>query len=252
MECMYRRVEVKVVDKPLRQLSENQFLNVLPREDFAALEPHLKMVSLDRGMTLYEDGDAITAVHFPLKGMISLVTVTSEGDSIEAGTIGVDGVVGGMTAFGLHIAPAKAIVQIPAILAEIPTSRFRAIAAKSEAIRDLCVRYNEVQLIQARVTVACNALHSIEQRFCKWLLQSREVTDEGAVSLTQEFMAQMLGVQRSSVSQVATKMQRLGYISYVRGQIRILNRAGLEETACDCIESIAHKTDTVWPKTARK
>lgn len=249
---MYRRVEVNVVDKPLRQLSENQFLNLLPREDFALVEPYLKIVSLDRGVTLYEDGDQIASVHFPLKGMISLVTVTSEGDSIEAGTVGVDGVVGAMVAFGLQLAPAKAIVQIPGVLAEIPTGRFRAAAAKSETIRDLCVRYNEVQLIQARVTVACNALHSIEQRFCKWLLQSREVTEEGAVSLTQEFMAQMLGVQRSSVSQVATKMQRLGYISYVRGQIRILNRAGLEETACDCIDSIAHKTHAVWPKAERK
>ena len=252
MEWMCRRVEVKVVDKSLRQLSENQFLNELPHADFALLEPYLRIVSLDRGMPLYEDGDAISAVHFPLKGMISLVTVTSEGDSIEAGTIGVDGIVGGMTAFGLHIAPTKAIVQIPAVLAEIPAGRFRAAAAKSEAIRDLCVRYNEVQLIQARVTVACNALHSIEQRFCKWLLQSREVTDDGAVSLTQEFMAQMLGVQRSSVSQVATKMQRLGYISYVRGQIRILNRPGLEETACDCVDSIVHKIHAIWPQIARR
>ncbi|MBX9710053.1 MAG: Crp/Fnr family transcriptional regulator [Xanthobacteraceae bacterium] len=235
------------MDKPIPNHSNNQFLALLQRHDFALLEPYLKNVTLERNVTLFEEGDEVSSVYFPLHGMISLLVNTSDGDTIEAGIVGVDGVAGGMAGLGIHISPIKAIVQIPGTFAEIPAARFRTAAAKSEDIRGLCVRYNEVQLIQARVTVACNALHTIEQRFCRWLLQSRNETNDGAVPLTQEFMAQMLGVQRSSVSQVATKMQRLGYISYVRGLITILNHRGLEDAACDCLDNIRHKTAVVWP-----
>lgn len=236
------------MDQPVLNLLNNGFLALLTREDFTALQTHLKIAPSVRGTTLYEDGDEIASVYFPLRGMISLVNVTADGDSIEVGTVESEGCVGAMVGVGIRTSSIKAIIQIPGQVAEISAARFRAIASTSTALRDLCIRYNEVQLIQARVSVACNALHSVEQRFCRWLLQSERMVNADSMALTQEFMAQMLGVQRSSVSQVANKMQRLGNISYVRGQIRILNRAGLELAACDCLDSITHKSGRVWPK----
>lgn len=229
-------------------LFANSFLALLSIEDFSAIQPLLKTSNYDRGALLIDDGAEVENIYFPLSGMISLLVVTQDGDSIETATVGREGVVGVGAGLGLHIASVKAVMQMPGSVCEIPAAKFRAAVSKSAVMRDLCIRYNEVMLIQAQTTVACNALHSIEQRFCRWLLQSAKVVGENTVPLTQEFMSQMLGVQRSSVSQVANKIQKLGHIQYVRGQIRILDRRALEIMACECFDTIQKRTARVWPR----
>jgi CRP-like cAMP-binding protein len=121
---------------------------------------------------------------------------------------------------------------------EIAASQFRKAIDSSDAVRDLCIRYNEVLLVQARVTAACNALHPVESRFCRWLLQSADRAESDTVELTQEFLAEMLGVRRTSVTEVASNIQRLGAITYSRGVIQILDRGALESLACECYQTL--------------
>jgi CRP-like cAMP-binding protein len=157
--------------------------------------------------------------------MISLLTVLKDGKAIETATVGrrccwCDG------GLGLYKSLVRA-VQMPSAVSIIPATQFRKAAAGSNAIRNLCVQYNEILLSQARVTAACNALHVIEARFCRWVLQSADHAGNGIVNLTQEFLAEMLGVRRTSVSEVASKIQSAGAINYSRGVINIL-APGLE------------------------
>lgn len=152
-----------------------------------------------------------------------------------------------MTGLGQHRSFVRAVVQMPGIISSIPALRFRAAVKDSEALRNFCTRYNEVLLLQAQVTAACNSVHSIEHRFCRWLLQSRKAVDDESVPLTQEFMAQMLGVRRSSVSEVAGRLQKSGAISYARGRIRILDKSKLEKSACECYATINTRTGLIWP-----
>jgi CRP-like cAMP-binding protein len=125
---------------------------------------------------------------------------------------------------------------------KIPAPQFRKAAAKSDAVRNMCIQYNEVLLSQARVTAACNALHVIEARFCRWLLQSADRAESDTVALTQEFLAEMLGVRRTSVTEVASKMQAAGAINYSRGQITILNRSALEKMSCECYQTLVDQS----------
>jgi CRP-like cAMP-binding protein len=191
-----------------------------------------------QGTVLAEVGDEIDEVYFPLSGMISLLTTLNDGKAIETATIGRGGVSGAAAAFGLYHSRVRAIVQIPLIAATLAAPQLRRAVEASDALQSLCIRYNEVLLSQARITAACNALHMIEARFCRWLLQTSEVSGSKTISLTQEFLAEMLGVRRTSVTEVATKLQSAGLISYSRGVINILDPPGLRERSCECFESL--------------
>ena len=124
------------------------------------------------------------------------------------------------------------------VAASMASAQFRRAAAASRAIHHLCIDFNETLLTQARVTAACNALHTVEARFCRWLLQTREVSGSDTITLTQEFLSEMLGVRRTSVTEVASKLQGVGIISYARGIIRITDIAALEQRACECLETL--------------
>jgi len=173
---------------------------------------------------LFESGDEVDQVYFPHYGMLSLLAVLRDGKAIETATVGREGVVGAMAGLGLYKSLVRVVVQMPVACSRIAATHFRTVAASSDPVRNLCVRYNEVLLSQARVTAACNALHSIEARFCRWLLQSADRAANDTVALTQEFLAEMLGVRRTSVTEVASKVQNAGAITYSRGVIRILDR----------------------------
>lgn len=216
----------------------NRLLGALPRADFDLLSSHLTIETFAQGAVLAEAGDEINHAHFPNNGMISLLTILRDGKAIETGTIGREGVFGAAAAFGLHRSRVRAIVQLPMTSALLPAPALRRAAESSKAIKLLCVRYNEVLLAQARITAACNALHMIEARFCRWLLQTSHVSGSNTVPLTQEFLSEMLGVRRTSVTEVASKLQSAGLISYSRGVIQLLDPHALRQRSCECFETL--------------
>ena len=162
--------------------------------------------------------------------MISLLAVLKDGKAIETATVGREGVVRAMAGLGLHAALARAVVQVPIVGSRIAAAPFRKAVQQSDELRDLIVKYNQVLFAQVQTTAACNALHPIEARLSRWILQTRDRTDTDRVPLTQEFLSEMLGVRRTSVSEVAHKLQDGGLIRYRRlGMIEIRDRPGLEQ-----------------------
>jgi CRP-like cAMP-binding protein len=219
---------------PLR----NKLLAKLSRDDFDLLAPHLVAEQLAQGTILTEANDEIDQVYFPMEGMISLVIVMKDGKAIETGTVGRDGMFGAAAGFGLYKSRVRSIVQVRASALRMPASQFRKAVSVSKGLTALCVLDNEMLLAQARVTAACNALHTVESRFARWLLQTSAITESDTITLTQEFLSEMLGVRRTSVTNVASKLQTDGAIGYSRGVIRIIDRNLLEEICCECFETL--------------
>ena len=217
---------------------DNKLLASLPRDHFDRLAPHLSPATLQQGLVLFEAGDEVDQIYFPHYGMLSLLVVLRDGKAIETATVGREGVAGAMAGLGLYKSLVRVVVQMPFGGSRIAATHFRTIAAGSDPVRNLCIRYNEVLLSQARVTAACNALHPIEARFCRWLLQSADRAASDTVELTQEFLAEMLGVRRTSVTEVASRVQNAGAITYSRGVIRILDRPALMRKSCECYQTL--------------
>jgi CRP-like cAMP-binding protein len=225
----------------------NRFLAALGPGDQALLTPHLRPISLERGAVLHEAGDEIDHVYFPYNGMVSLVAVMQSGATVETATIGRGGVIGATAALGSHRAFGRAVVQLPGMAARMGVAQFRVAAQESEAIRDLVVRYNDLLISQIQQSVACNALHALEARLCRWLLQTHDCVDGDAIPLTQEFLAQMLGVRRTTVTIAARLLQSAGLIRYRRGLIQIVNREGLERATCECHATVGQNIDKTFP-----
>ncbi len=224
---------------------DNKLLTSLPRGDFDRLLPHLSTHTLEQGIVLMEAGDEVDQIYFPHHGMLSLLAVLRDGKAIETATVGREGVVGAMAGLGLYKSLVRVVVQMPTACTKIAATHFRTVATASDPVRNLAIRYNEVLLSQARVTAACNALHSIEARFCRWLLQSADRAASDIIPLTQEFLAEMLGVRRTSVTEVASKIQGIGAITYSRGVIKILDRAVLMRMSCECYETLVDQSATL-------
>ena len=162
--------------------------------------------------------------------------------AFETATVGCEGVVGAMAGLGLYKSLVRVVVQLPVGVTKISATQFRKEAASSDAIRNLCVQYDEVLLSQARVT---DAMHVIEERFCRWMLQSADRAGSSTVNLTQEFLAEMLGVRRTSVTEVASRIQTAGVINYSRGMIKILDRPALERMSCECYQTLLDQSATI-------
>ncbi|MDZ4374194.1 MAG: Crp/Fnr family transcriptional regulator [Phenylobacterium sp.] len=217
---------------------QNRLLEALPAEDLARIAPHLAMVVMDRGRVIFEPGDAIESVLFPLDGVVSLMTLMESGAAIESATIGPEGAVGLMSAVAPRQSLSRAIVQTPLRASRIPADRLREVWVQSPALRSLVDRHTEALYAHAIQSVACNALHSVEARFCRWLLTCHDRISTDTLALTQEFLADMLGVQRTTVTAIASKLQTRGLIGYRRGVVEILDRAGLEAIACECYQVV--------------
>jgi CRP-like cAMP-binding protein len=224
---------------------DNKLLSSLPRDQFDLLAPHLVTQPLAQGLILIEAGEEFDYVYFPHYGMLSLLAVLKDGKAIETATVGREGVVGGMAGLGLYKSLVRVVVQLPIGVTKISATHFRKTAAISDPIRNLGIHYNEVLLSQARVTAACNAMHVIEERFCRWLLQSADRAGSSTINLTQEFLAEMLGVRRTSVTEVASKIQNTGVINYSRGVINILDRTALEKMSCECYQTLLHQSGSI-------
>ncbi len=228
----------------------NRFLATLPPHDFSLLAPHLRTLALERGVMLHDVGEQIEHVYFPHTGMVSLVAVMQSGATVETATIGRAGVIGASAGLGARTTMARAVVQLPGTAAWLSASHFHAAAVQSQAIRDLIVRHNDLLLSQVQQSVACNALHALEARLCRWLLQTHDCTDGNIIPLTQEFLGQMLGVRRTSVTVAARLLQSAGMIRYRRGQITIVDRRALEDLSCECYGVIRRQIDQVFPASA--
>ena len=223
---------------PKPAASPNICLASLPRPALDDLRARLIVVPLVQGRVLCDPDGEVDEVYFPLSGMISLVILMKGGKAVETATVGREGVFGAMAGLGTHVSRVRAIVQIPGAAARISATAFQTLAAQHPSVQNLCIRYNEVLLDQARVNAACNALHQVESRFCRWLLHTSDRAESNVVALTQEFLSEMLGVRRTSVTEVAGKVQEAGIIRYSRGKITILSRRKLEGMACECYETL--------------
>jgi CRP-like cAMP-binding protein len=230
------------------QIAGNVLLAGLPAEDLSLLEPHLKDLALAQGQVLQEQGARVEHVYFPHSGMVSLLTVMQQGEAVETATVGREGVIGAMSGLGSRHASTTAIVQVPATAARLSVTRFHTAACKSERIREMVARFNEALLVQVQQTAACHALHDVEARLSRWLLQTHDRTESDLIPLTQEFLSQMLGVRRTTVTLVARSLQQSGLIRYHRGQIMIVDRKGLEETACECYGAVRRQFERSLPR----
>jgi CRP-like cAMP-binding protein len=199
------------------------------------------------GDPLHPAGSPIAHVYFPEKGMVSMLTVMRSGEQIETAIIGKEGVVGGWVAIDGANANTQSTVQVEGSAWQISTTKFLEIYRASDPFRSAMNAYQGVIMFQAQQSAACHALHSVESRFCRWILLSEDLLSSEHIPLTQEFLSHMLGVQRTSVSLCAHTLQKSGLIEYRRGKIKILDRKGLEECACECYSVIRERINRVIP-----
>jgi CRP-like cAMP-binding protein len=218
---------------------QNKILKALPIEEYQRLAPHLKTVEHPQGHTLYHQGDNLDYVYFPNSGMVSLVTVMKDGASVEVGIVGRSGMVGISTVLGDHISPNDVIVQIADGAVRLSAKTLGEHLKDGGELQRLLHRYIVAHLKQTAQTAACNRNHHIGERLAYWLLMCQESVGGDRLKLTQEFIAQMLGVRRAGVTDAAVTLQSLGLIKYRRGDIEILDRPGLEEFACECFRAVS-------------
>jgi len=214
--------------------SKNRILNVLPQNIYAAVEPHLKQMDLAFGAVVAETDQPVDRVYFPRTGVISLVVEMEVGDMIETAMVGRDGVVNGTSALDGKVALHKGIVQVAGEALVVTPDALRSLADEFGPLRSMLIRHEQVLFAQAQQSAGCNASHTVEARMCRWLLRIRDLTGSDDMQLTQEFLAQMLGVRRSAVSLVAGTLQKAGFIKYSRGHIHLLDIAQIEAGACEC------------------
>jgi CRP-like cAMP-binding protein len=235
------------MQKPLTQ-AHNRLLASLSAEDRGLIAPHLVQIDLERGRLLYDPGDLIDLVYFPHDGVISLMTLMQNGAAIESATIGCEGALGLTAAVAPRQSLSRAIVQTPTRAARMSAAVLHEAWEKSPRIRDLVDRHTEALYGHAIQSVACNALHSVEARFCRWLLTCHDRISNDTIALTQEFLADMLGVQRTTVTAVARSLQDKGAIRYRRGAVDIIDRSVLEQLACECHGVIRRTYERLLPQ----
>ena len=216
------------------QSHQNRLLELLAAEDLDLLRPHLEPVKLDYRLPLYEANEEIRFVYFPISGVASLVNTMANGSAAEVGTIGNEGVVGVPVIFDDTVAPTSAYIQVPGEGLRMTATLFRRALGRSGTMRRVMLHYSHALFNQVAQSAACNRFHNLEQRCCRWMLMTHDRVYSDNFLLTQEFLAMMLGVQRTGVNYAANKLKRLKLIEYHRGHLTILDRKGLERLTCEC------------------
>ena len=218
--------------------SENLLLASLSESDAAALLPYLKSVHLDHEKVLFEAGGEVTDIYFPTGAIVSLVVGLSSGELIEAAMVGKDGVVGAAAALGNCIPVNRGIVQLagPAMICRV--SELKTAAFQSQSLLSVLFRHEQAVYAQASQSAACMAAHHVEARLCRWLLRARDLAGSDNLQFTHEFLAEMLGVKRTSVTLHARTLQQAGMIKYSRGRIQITDVEAMQETVCECYGTV--------------
>lgn len=232
-----------------RSPRQNHLLGCLPAADFARLEPHLELVELALGEVLYESGIQMRHVHFPTSAIVSLLYVMEDGASAEIAVVGNEGIVGVSLFMGGETTVNRALVQSAGYAYRLRGQHIKDEFCRAGPMQHLLLRYTQALLTQMAQTAVCNRHHTLDQQLCRWLLLSFDRLQGDELVMTQELIANMLGVRREGVTQAAGNLQRAGLIVYRRGRIRLLDRPGLEARVCECYEVVKRESARLLPHT---
>jgi len=226
----------------------NHLLASLPSAEWRRLEPHLERVELPLGKVLYESGDTMRHVYFPTNTIVSLLYVMESGASAEIGVVGNEGIVGISLFMGGGSTPSRAVVQSAGEGLRLKAQIIKDEFDRSGPVMHLLLRYTQALITQMSQTAVCNRHHSLDQQLCRWLLLSLDRLQGTTLTMTQELIANMLGVRREGVTESALKLQRAGLINYARGHITVLDRPGLEKRCCECYAVVKKEYERLLPR----
>ena len=226
---------------------QNHLLATLPVDELERLRPHLQLTEMPLGTVLQESGDVPRYAYFPTDCIVSLLNVLEDGASTEISVIGNEGLVGITLFMGGDSTPRRAVVQSAGYAYRLPGHTLRDEFHRNESVRLLLLRYTQALITQMAQTVVCNRHHSVDQQLCRWLLLSLDRLPSNELTMTQELIANMLGVRREGVTEAVGKLQRLGVIDHSRGHIVVLDRQALERLSCECYAVVKRETDRLLP-----
>ena len=229
--------------KQLNTHTENRLLRTLPAKEYERILPFLEQVTFTLGQRIYESGDKLKHIYFPTTSIVSLLYTMENGTSAEIGVVGNEGVVGIALFMGGGTTPNHALVQSAGEALKMKAQALQDEFIRAEEFQISLLRYTQALITQISQTAVCNRLHSIEQQLCRWLLLSHDRLQSDELKMTQELIANMLGVRREGVTAAARRLQTEGLIRYHRGRITILNRKGLEATVCECYQVVKDEYD---------
>src|SRR6202161_2028597 len=221
----------------------NRLLDALETASRKRIDPHLEAVKFKLGAVVCDAGGLLKHAYFPEGAVLSLLTVLENGSAIETANIGREGAFGLFAAMYSRVSFNRCLVQMEGAMVRCPIELLRSEFKRSEHVRDLFVSYSETLLSQVQQTVACNAMHTTEEKMCRWLLMMHDRAEGEVLTYTHEFLSHMLGANRKSVTLAALSMQANGLISYRRGKIRVVDRAGLEQASCECYAIVRERFD---------
>ena len=227
---------------------QNHLLAALPAVDCQRLMPHLTLVHLPLGEVLYESGTPLRHVYFPTNSIISLLYVMADGASAEIAVVGNEGVIGISLFMGGETTPSRAVVQSAGHGYQLSGQYLKDEFTRAGAMQHLLLRYTQSLITQMAQTAVCNRHHSLDQQLCRWLLLSLDRLTSNQLVMTQELIANMLGVRREGVTEAAGRLQSAGLIQYSRGRITVINRAGLEARTCECYAVVKRESDRLLPE----
>ena len=230
---------------------QNHLLDALPPGDYERLAAHLELIPMRLGDVLYESGDKLRHVYFPTTSIISLLYVMEDGASAEIAVVGNEGILGISLFMGGETTPSRAIVQSAGHAFRLQAALLKEEFARYGPTMDVLLRYTQALITQMAQTAVCNRHHSVDQQLCRWLLLSLDRLRSSQLTMTQELIANMLGVRREGVTEAAGKLQDAGLIRYGRGRITVLDRPGLEKRCCECYEVVRKEFDRLLPYVAR-
>lgn len=233
---------------------QNHLLDALPPAEYEHLFPHLERVPMPLGDVLYESGDELCHVYFPTTCIVSMLYVMENGASAEIAVVGNEGIIGVALFMGGGTMPNRAVVQSAGYAYRLPKQLFRqefnrSGGRRSGVLHHLLLRYTQALITQTAQTAVCNRHHSVDQQLCRWLLLSLDRLPSNELTMTQELIANMLGVRREGVTEAAGKLQQAGLIHYRRGHITVLDRPGLEARVCECYQVVKRESDRLLPPT---
>ena len=230
---------------------QNHLLDALPPDDYGRLKTQLELVPMALGEVLYEPGAKLKYVYFPTTAIVSLLYVMEDGASAEIAVVGNEGVLGISLFMGGDTTPSHAVVQSAGHGVRLKAQLLKDEFARFGPMMHLLLRYTQALITQMAQTAVCNRHHSVDQQLCRWLLLSLDRLESDELAMTQELIANMLGVRREGVTEAAGKLQKAGLIHYQRGKITVLDRPGLEARVCECYEVVKAEFDRLLPYVAR-
>jgi CRP-like cAMP-binding protein len=230
-----------------RDLKKNHLLAALPDAEWKRWSPSIQRIQMPLGAVLYEPGITLDYVYFPITAIVSLLYVMENGASGEIAVVGNEGIVGISLFMGGQSTPSRAVVQSAGIGCRLKAKLMKDEFEKGGPVLHLLLRYTQALITQMSQTAVCNRHHSLDQQLCRWLLLSLDRLQSDELVMTQELIANMLGVRREGVTEGALKLQKAGLIKYARGRIKVLDRKGLETRACECYAVVAREYDRLLP-----